>query len=325
VAKLTGVLALTLGDPDGIGPEITAKAWEKLHDESDFAFALVCEGPAPDLSIPVIESSWETAKADFAKALPVISNDTPDLSTPTQAVHSIKLAVDATLTGQADGVVTNPISKERLYAEGFSHPGHTEYLAELTADVDAPYARGPVMMLAAGDQLRCALVSIHESLRVMLDRLTPERIESAARTLHGAMAQDFGIESPRIALSGLNPHAGEGGSLGREEIEIINPCAARLRKEGIQITDALPADTLFHEEARETYDAVLAMYHDQGLIPVKSLDFHNGVNITLGLPIIRTSPDHGTAFDIAGQGIARPDSLIAAIRMARRLADNRHG
>jgi 4-hydroxythreonine-4-phosphate dehydrogenase len=314
-----------LGDPDGIGPEITAKAWERLHGKAELAFALVCEGPAPDLPIPTIESDWSSAARDFASGLPVIAANKSSLSAPTQAARSIALAVDATLAGHTDGVVTNPISKERLYAEGFAHPGHTEYLAELTADADGPYARGPVMMLAAGDQLRCALVSIHESLRDMLNRLTPERIERAARTLHGALVTDFGIEAPRIALSGLNPHAGEGGSLGREEIEIINPCAARLRAEGLQITDALPADTLFHEEARETYDAVLAMYHDQGLIPVKSLDFHNGVNITLGLPIIRTSPDHGTAFNIAGQGIARPDSLIAAIRMARRLADNRYG
>ena len=317
-------LALTLGDPDGIGPEITAKAWQRLRGERGLAFALVCPGMPPELDCPVVETDWDGACDAFADALPLVCAGVPGLSSTQQATASIDHAVRAALSREADAVVTNPISKERLYADGFSHPGHTEFLDELTALAPAPYPRGPVMMLAVGRQLRCALVSIHESLRTMLDNLSPERVERAARTLHGALQHDFGLESPRIALAGLNPHAGEAGSLGREEIDILNPVAERLRREGLAITDAKPADTLFHAEARQTYDAVLAMYHDQGLIPVKSLDFHHGVNITLGLPIIRTSPDHGTAFDIAGKGIARPDSLVAAIRMARELADNRH-
>lgn len=316
-------LALTLGDPDGIGPEIAAKAWRALRGEPGLAFALVCPGEPPALDVPVAPTDWAGASATFPTALPLICAGVPGLSSTRQAALSITQGVQAVLAGEAAALVTNPISKARLYADGFAHPGHTEFLDELTSQTPAPYPRGPVMMLAVREALRCALVSIHESLREAVERLDTHRVLRAARTLHGALEVDFGIKSPRIALAGLNPHAGENGNLGREEIDIINPAAARLRAEGIDITDARPADTLFHPEARAGYDAVLAMYHDQGLIPVKSLDFHNGVNVTLGLPIVRTSPDHGTAFDIAGRGVARADSLVAAIRMARSLARNR--
>ena len=178
-------------------------------------------------------------------------------------------------------------------------------------------------MLLEGGGLRCALVTIHKPLSEAIADITPEAISQVAKTLYGALEVDYGLTNPHIAMAGLNPHAGENGSLGMTEINIQNPTAKTLRSEGVNISDARPADTLFHAEARSGYDAVLAMYHDQGLIPVKTLDFHGGVNITLGLPIIRTSPDHGTAFDIAGKGLARPDSLIAAIKKARFLADNR--
>jgi len=316
-------LAVTLGDPDGIGPEIAAKAWAELNSQPHLAFALVCPGEPPKLDVPTVEVEWSGVVEQFASALPVVPRREPDLSSTQQAARSIATATAAVLDGHASAVVTNPISKERLYADGFAHPGHTEFLGELTLTHPAPYPRGPVMMLAVRDELRVALVSIHESLASVVANLTPTRVENAARTLHGALVQDFGIAEPRIAMAGLNPHAGEGGALGREEIEILNPVAARLRADGINITDAKPADTLFHAEARATYDAVLAQYHDQGLIPVKSLDFHSGVNITLGLPIIRTSPDHGTAFDIVGKNLASATSLIEAIRYARRLANNR--
>lgn len=280
--------------------------------------------PAPKL----IENPVEAAHC-FADHLPVLDINgfipQPGQPSPEAApiiTGSIEQAVALTLSGGADAVVTNPIAKDVLYAAGFTHPGHTEYLGELTKDDPAPYARGPVMMLSGGG-LRVALATVHLSLKDAAKQLDQEAIIKNARVMNDALKRDFGIPNPRIAVTGLNPHAGEGGALGREEIEIINPAIAKLRQEGLTITDAQPADTLFHAEAREGYDAVLAMYHDQGLIPVKTLDFHGGVNITLGLPIIRTSPDHGTAFGIAGQNIARPDSLIAAIKAARDLANNR--
>ena len=210
-----------------------------------------------------------------------------------------------------------------LYESGFKFPGHTEFLGHLVKGHDAPYAKGPVMMLAA-QNLRVGLATVHIPLKTAAEELSIDGIVATARVILGALKTDFGIAQPRLALTGLNPHAGETGALGREEIEIINPAAQMLRSDGYNVTDAQPADTLFHAEAREGYDAVLAMYHDQGLIPVKTLDFHGGVNITLGLPLIRTSPDHGTAFGIAGQDIARPDSLIASIRKARENADNRY-
>ena len=316
-------LALTLGDPDGIGPEITGKAWTALRDDPRLSFALVSAGRPPDFGVPTQTCGWDETDSVFARALPVIEVGTDDLSATQSAALSIRACVSAVLAGDAAAVVTNPISKERLYRDGFAHPGHTEFLGELTDHVPVPYERGPLMMLAVREELRVALVSIHESLANMIRNLSPARLERAARVLDGALRTDFGIASPRIALCGLNPHAGESGSLGREELDVINPTAARLRAMGIDITDARPADTLFHAEARETYDAVLAMYHDQGLIPVKSLDFHAGVNVTLGLPIVRTSPDHGTAFDIVGRNLANANSLIEAIHFARRLSDNR--
>lgn len=334
-------LALTLGDPAGIGPEITWKAWERMRDRPELAFAVIAPPSAlsrvsrSDHPIALLEDISETS-GQFGHALPVLPIE-GNAATPGQAdaahadtvTRSIQTAVSLALSGKADAVVTNPIAKDVLYRSGFSFPGHTEYLGALCRDVPAPYHAGPVMMLTAPDgenrDLRVGLATIHIPLRTTSDKLTAEIVMSAARTLLGALELDFGIKNPRLAICGLNPHAGENGALGTEEQGVINPVCQLLRREGHDISDALPADTLFHAEARLTYDGVLAMYHDQGLIPVKTLDFHRGVNVTLGLPIVRTSPDHGTAFDIAGQGIARPDSLMAALRKAREIASHRHG
>jgi len=319
-----------MGDPAGIGPEITVKAWEALRADSEHAFAVIA---SPEIFSDVphrVIADIAYASAVFSDALPIIAIDgavgvagQPSSNNAPAVITSIETAVSLCLSGQADGVVTNPIAKHVLYEAGFRFPGHTEFLGHLGQDQDAPYAPGPVMMLAAQD-LRVGLATVHVSLKSAVTQLSTDNILRTARVMLGALEVDFGVKNPRLALTGLNPHAGEDGTLGREEIEIINPAAKILRQEGFDVTNAQSADTMFHAEARKTYDAVLAMYHDQGLIPVKTLDFHGGVNITLGLPFIRTSPDHGTAFGIAGQGIARPDSLIAAIKKAREIANNRH-
>ena len=334
-------LVLTVGDPAGIGPEITAKAWAELRGQSEHAFAVIAPYEViarkldeQDQPPPRAISDISDAKAAFAGALPILNMATTDPvidGKPTAAnastvTGSIERAVKHCLSGKADAVITNPISKDVLYRSGFQYPGHTEFLGELTRSEQAPYARGPLMMLANTD-LRVALVTVHQSISDAALSVSQDRIIRHARILHGALKHDLGIESPKIAMAALNPHAGENGAMGDTEIRIINPAAEKLRAEGVDITDALPPDTMFHAEARANYDAALCMYHDQGLIPVKTLDFHGTVNVTMGLPIVRTSPDHGTAFNIAGKGIARPDSLIAAIRFARRVSDNRaaHG
>ena len=323
--------ALSMGDPAGIGPEITAKAWSALKDSPQHVFA-VAAPPAlfRDIEHVVIKNISEAAQA-FQSALPILPIDgtvaaagQTDSRHAAAIIESIELCTRLCLDGKADGVITNPIAKHVLYDAGFKFPGHTEFLGHLADGIPAPYARGPVMMLAT-QNLRVGLATVHIPLNKAAETLSKDGIVSTARVILGALKTDFGIPHPLLALTGLNPHAGEGGALGSEEIDIINPAAKILRDAGHDVTDAQPADTLFHAEAREGYDAVLAMYHDQGLIPVKTLDFHGGVNITLGLPFIRTSPDHGTAFGIAGKGIARADSLIAAIRTARKNADNRYG
>jgi len=323
--------ALSMGDPAGIGPEITAKAWTALRRSPEHAFAVIAP-PALFAETPhAVISDMSEAADVFGDTLPVLAIDgdaaKPGQSTSKHApaiLESIKMAVQLCLSKQADGIVTNPIAKHVLYDAGFRFPGHTEFLGHLAEGRSAPYPAGPVMMLAT-QNLRVGLATVHVPLSTAAQALTTDGIVQTARVILGALKMDFGIPAPRLALTGLNPHAGEGGALGREEIEIINPAAHILRSEGHDVTDAQSADTLFHAEAREGYDGVLAMYHDQGLIPVKTLDFHGGVNITLGLPFIRTSPDHGTAFGIAGQGIARADSLIAAIHTARTNADHRYG
>jgi 4-hydroxythreonine-4-phosphate dehydrogenase len=317
-------LALSMGEPAGVGPEIIAKAWTALRDEGP-AFAVIGDAALMRAQGTPVEAvlSVSDAAGVFGRAVPVLDNPlpapvTPGRPTPANAgavADWIEQAVNLALSGEASGVVTAPIAKAPLYAAGFRFPGHTEFIAELTADAPFAGTRGPVMMLTAKD-LRACLVTIHAPLAEVPELVTAERIMRVARVVHESMRRDFGIAKPRLALAALNPHAGESGSIGLEEIEVLIPAAAALRAEGITITDPLPADSLFHDAARAGYDAVLCLYHDQALIPVKTLDFWGGVNATLGLPVIRTSPDHGTGFDIAGKGLARADSLIAAIRLA---------
>lgn len=321
-------LALSLGEPAGVGPEIVAAARDALK-ASGPAFAVVGDaallrrqgGPVQAVA------DLSEAAAVFPRALPVLDRPLPapvapgrpDPANAAAVADWIEEAVALAVSGAASGVVTAPIAKAPLYAAGFRFPGHTEFLAELTADVPFPGTRGPVMMLTAKD-LRAALVTIHEPLSAVPAQVTADRVEHVARVVHEALRRDFGIAAPRLALAALNPHAGEGGAMGREEIEVLGPAAAALRAGGVDITDPLPADTMFHDEARRAYDAAICLYHDQALIPVKTLDFWGGVNVTLGLPVVRTSPDHGTGFDIAGKGMARADSLIAAVKLAGEMA-----
>ena len=329
-------LALTLGDPAGVGPEIAVKAWSALRREGTVFFVIgdhdaLAAAPGGGVALKRILGPEEAASS-FPDALPVL--DAP-LRTPVVAGQSsaaaaesivgwIERAVGLALAGSVSGVVTAPIAKAPLYEAGFRFPGHTEFLGELTAAVPYDGARGPVMMLTAGD-LRTTLVTVHEPIACVPGLLSVARIVHAGRVTAEALRRDFGLAQPRLAVAGLNPHAGEAGAIGREDAEIIAPAVAALRAEGVDASGPYPADTLFPPEMRARYDAVVCMYHDQALIPVKMLDFWGGVNVTLGLPIVRTSPDHGTGFDIAGRGIARPDSLIAAIRLAAAIARTRAG
>ncbi len=317
-----------MGDPAGCGPAITAAAWSALRGEPALAFYLI---GAPHLitGIPtqVITSPAEAARV-FAKALPILALDGVPRIAPGRAddaaapaiVRAIEIAVADALAGRASGVVTNPINKALLYATGFRFPGHTEFVAHLCEA--AGHAASPVMMLTGGG-LRVALATIHMPLAEVSGVLGDGRLERIARVVHTSLIREFGIPSPHLAFTGLNPHAGEGGAIGREEIDIINPAADRLQAEGIRISQARPGDTVFAEALSGAYDAVIAMTHDQGLIPVKTLDMWGGVNSTLGLPIVRTSPDHGTAYDAAAAGTCKPGSLIAALRLAATFAANR--
>lgn len=328
-------LALSLGDPAGIGPEIVIKAWTALRGSGP-AFVVVGDhealAAASQRGAAVLRrvSTPDEAAAVFAHALPVIDLPlrAPVVAGKPSSAHAeaiirwIETGAGLALSGAVSGLVTAPIAKAALYDAGFGFPGHTEFLAALTAGAPYPGPRGPVMMLTAAD-LRTVLATIHIPLAAVPSALSTDRIVEVGRVTAFALTQDFGVARPRLALAALNPHAGEGGALGREEIEIVGPAAARLRAEGIDCTDPRPADTLFHLEARRGYDAAICLYHDQALIPVKSLDFWGGVNVTLGLPIVRASPDHGVGFDIAGRGIARPESLIAAIRTAADMAERR--
>ena len=324
-------IALTQGDPAGIGPELALLAWQRREALDLPVFACIAgldhlEWLARRLSldVPLVACDWDEVHRHFADALPVIPLDEtvsaepgrPDPATAAGTIASITRAVAAVRQGRADAVVTNPIAKSVLYAAGFAHPGHTEYLAHLAADGGMPTL--PVMMLWC-PELAVVPVTIHVPLRAVPDLLTPELIVETGQIVAHALTRSFGIAAPRLALSGLNPHAGEGGALGHEDEAIVHPAVARLRALGIDASGPHPADTMFHARARAGYDAALAMYHDQALIPIKTIAFDEGVNVTLGLPFIRTSPDHGTAFDIAGKGIARPDSLIAALKLAARM------
>jgi 4-hydroxythreonine-4-phosphate dehydrogenase len=329
-------VAVTMGEPGGIGAETTIKAWGALNSTGP-AFLLI-DDPARIESMGArvarITSPAE-AGAAFQRALPVLDLDEtvearPGVADPVNApsvIASIDRAVALALKGEAIGVATNPIQKAALAAAGFRFPGHTEYLGALTekAAMPAGRRRGPVMMIASRT-LKTVPLTIHAPVKDVAALLTEDLIVETAMIVIEALAQDFGLPRPRLAIAGLNPHAGEDGALGREEIKVIAPAVGRLRAIAqADIAGPLSADTMFHEAARARFDAALCMYHDQALIPVKTLAFAEAVNLTLGLPIIRTSPDHGTALDIAGKGLADPSSLIAAIRLADEMGRRRRG
>lgn len=318
---MTAPVALSCGEPAGIGPELAAAAWAQLGGEVPF-FLIGDPGHLP-AGTPVAEiDDPSDATAAIALGLPVLRHDFPGALTPGQpnpdhaqgVIDVIARGVELVRAGAASALCTGPIHKQALQeGAGFAYPGHTEYLAAL-AGVER------VVMMLASNTLRVVPVTIHIPLRDVPDALTAEGLEQTIRITHAALIADFGIPAPRLAVAGLNPHAGEGGRMGREEIDLIAPVLDRLRGDGMDIRGPLSADTMFHAAARAGYDAAIAMYHDQALIPIKTLAFDSGVNVTLGLPFVRTSPDHGTALDIAGRGQANPSSLIEALRMAARMA-----
>jgi len=330
-ARPDAPLALTMGDPAGIGPELAIYAWRDRAIDALPPFALygdpdlmrgTAKRIAPEIQIELV-SDARAAAAVFMRALPVVSiplarpaqPGQPDSGNGEATVLAIRRAVEDVAKGLAAGIVTNPIAKSVLYSAGFKHPGHTEYLGALARELWPSEPAHPVMMIAA-PVLRVVPVTIHVPLKAVPGLLTAEKIVEAARIVAVALKRDFGIARPRLAITGLNPHAGEDGALGSEEQDTIAPAIAALLSEGFDVTGPHSADTLFHAAARETYDAVLAMYHDQALIPIKTLAFDEGVNVTLGLPFVRTSPDHGTAFGIAGKGVASATSLKAALKLA---------
>jgi len=320
-------LAIALGDPAGVGPEIVAKSWELRRASRIVPFfaignaesvTAVWQGPHCVISDPA------EALDCFDRGLPILQVGPPDGTIPGKpsldgahiALDSLELAVGLTRSGAASGVVTGPVSKSQLYAIGFTHPGQTEFVAERCG-----VSSEMVAMMLAGPTLRTVPVSTHIPLREAPDALSIERIVVKGRTTIKGLQRQFGIAEPRLAVAGLNPHAGEAGALGREEIDVIIPAIQRLQEEGYDVIGPLPADGMFHARARETYDAALCMYHDQALIPLKALHFDEGVNVTLGLPIVRTSPDHGTAFGIAGKNMADPGAMIAALQTAGACAE----
>jgi 4-hydroxythreonine-4-phosphate dehydrogenase len=325
-------LALTMGEPAGVGGEVALLAWLARRPKHVPPFVLIDDpqriaalAERLGLTVPVrVVEEPADAALTFATALPILAEALPRAVEPGRpdpvnggaVIASIERAVALAAAGRVAAVVTNPIHKKSLYDAGFRHPGHTEFLAALVG------VASPVMMLAVPG-LRVVPVTIHLPLAEALRRLDRAAIVHCGRVTAEALKGDFGIRAPRLAVAGLNPHAGESGGLGREELEIIAPAIEELAKAGIRLRGPLPADTLFHPRARARYDAALCMYHDQALIPLKTIDFEHGVNVTLGLPFVRTSPDHGTAFDIAGTGSASPESLIAALRMAAEMAERR--
>jgi 4-hydroxythreonine-4-phosphate dehydrogenase len=327
---------LTIGEPAGIGPDLTLTVWRRRVELDLPAFYLIGDADflgsrarILGLDVPLAIVAPEEAGAAFERALPVVplglpltaAPGTPDASSAPAAIASIRRAVADVLGGRAAAVVTNPVAKNVLYRSGFAEPGHTEFLAKLAAETTGKAAH-PVMMLWSAE-LAVVPVTIHLPLREVVSRLTSELVLETGRIVARDLAARFAIARPRLAVAGLNPHAGEDGALGEEDRIIVAPAIKQLRAEGIDAIGPLPADTLFHERARASYDVALCMYHDQALIPIKTLAFESAVNVTLGLPFVRTSPDHGTAFDIAGKGFANPSSMIAAIEYAWRAAMNR--
>jgi 4-hydroxythreonine-4-phosphate dehydrogenase len=323
---------LTMGEPSGIGGEIALKAWLSSHRElppfciidSPTRLKEISRSLSLSAKISEISNIEETANL-FDKSLPVLPLKLPKDAIPGElnsqnspaVISAIKQAVKLVQMGRANAVVTNPIHKNILYKSGFSYPGHTEYLASL-----AKVKTEPVMMLVS-ERLRVIPVTRHVGIKEAINTLTPELIVETAVIADKSLRQDFGISNPRIAIAGLNPHAGEGGKMGNEEKTCIEPAIRVLAEKGLSVTGPEPPDTLFHRQARKGYDVVLCMYHDQALIPIKTLDFETAVNVTLGLPFIRTSPDHGTALNIAGKGSANEKSLVAALKMANKMAYNR--
>ncbi|CUH62762.1 4-hydroxythreonine-4-phosphate dehydrogenase 1 [Thalassovita gelatinovora] len=317
-------IALSCGEPAGVGPEIAFRAWELLGDSLPFFYIgdpRHLPQTAPVVSIDAAEDANEACR----RGIPVLRHDFPAAARPGQpdpanaqgVIDVIARGVELTQSGAASALCTLPIHKKALKdGADFAYPGHTEYLAAL-ADVDR------VVMMLASDELRVVPTTIHIAINAVPKQLTADLLTETIRITHAALRRDFGLDNPRLAVAGLNPHAGEGGTMGHEEIDLIIPVLDRLRAEGLHLDGPKSADTMFHSAARSHYDAAICMYHDQALIPIKTIDFAGGVNVTLGLPFIRTSPDHGTAFDIAGKGLADPTSTIAALKLAAKMAANR--
>jgi 4-hydroxythreonine-4-phosphate dehydrogenase len=329
------ILAVTLGEPAGIGPDIALAAWSRRTELDLPPFYLLADprfiarrAAALRLDVPIAVGEPGNATAAFRQALPIFdvgvtvsaAPGRPDDSSAGAAIESIRRAAEQVVGGEAAAMVTNPVAKAVLYRSGFAEPGHTEYLAKLAQELTGA-ACHPVMMLWA-PELAVVPVTIHLPLRDVPKRLTVELLMETGRIVARDLRARFAISKPRIAIAGLNPHAGEEGAMGDEDITIVAPAVARLVAEGIDARGPLPADTLFHAAARATYDVALCMYHDQALIPIKTLAFDHAVNVTLGLPFVRTSPDHGTAFDIAGSGRADPSSFIAALQLAAHLSSS---
>ena len=333
----TAPVAVTMGEPAGIGGELTLKAWLARHAVPEATSFFAIDDPqhlgatarrlGVDVPIRPIAAPAEAA-AIFRNALPVLPQPLavacepgrPDARNAQPAIDSITRAARFARDGAAAALVTNPVQKKVLQDGGFRHPGHTEYLAELGGEDGKPAS---VVMMLACSALRVVPVTIHVSLRRALELLSADLIVEAARVTVAGLRRDLSLAAPRLAVAGLNPHAGEDGTMGDEELRIVKPAIARLRAEGVDVRGPLPPDTMFHAQARATYDVALCMYHDQALIPIKTIDFSGGVNVTLGLPFIRTSPDHGTALDIAGTGRADPTSFLAALDMAADMARRR--
>jgi 4-hydroxythreonine-4-phosphate dehydrogenase len=329
MASIYRPLAVSLGDPAGVGPEVVGKCWDHRgrFDLPPFvaigdprSLAAVWDGPIATIDDPrEADSAFDVG----LPILPIASIETdlpghPSVAGAHCSLDALELAVGLARSGSAAAVVTGPVSKQQLYGIGFSHPGQTEFVAERCGVSPANVA-----MMLAGPTLRTVPVTTHIPFGAVVETLTPSLIEARGRAALRGLQRNFGIADPRLAVAGINPHAGEGGTLGREEIDLISPASEALRAEGWRVTGPHPADTMFHASARANYDCALCMYHDQALIPLKALHFEDGVNITLGLPIIRTAPDHGTAFDIAGQDRADPRAMAAAIRVAAESAIHR--
>ena len=322
-------IVVSMGDPAGVGPETIARAWDARDARALPPFVAVGDGRA-------IERVWRgpiepisdlgAVAGVFPRALPVLTVEdageivpgAPDADGARCALHALELACGLVRSGAGRALVTAPVSKAQLYDIGFTHPGQTEFVAERCG-----IARDNAVMMLAGPGLRVVPITTHVPLADVPALLTVELIVAKARVTARGLTRNFGVDRPRLAFAGLNPHAGEGGAIGREEIDVFAPAIAMLRAEGIDARGPFAADTLFHDRARAHYDAALCGYHDQALIPIKTLYFDDGVNITLGLPIVRTSPDHGTAFDIAGKGVANPGAMLAAIAMADAAAGHR--